>query len=244
MVRTVGFVAAAWLAAGLFAAPGASAQNSASINLAGIQLRNAVDVARDSAPQTIVPATRYRTQVSGMVRGAPVFSPLWLLFPTATPLAQVLETLAPGSSQMLDSYGDNPTNPPTHPFTAANQTMSGSTVIGGTTVNYSLTLQAGIRADNVAFFSLTNVVLTPTSIGYLVFDSGAAVITRIPCPVDVDGNGAPEPADIAAFVNTWVSSLSAGTRAGDFDLDGAVTPADVAVFVSRWLATLATGCPT
>lgn len=243
MLTRVASLAALVIAAIATEAP---AQQSASINLAGVQLRNAVNVVRDSAPQTIAPAARYHTVISGNVRGQPILSALWLLFPTATPLAQALDSLAPGSSAALDSYGANPTAPPAHPFVATNQTTSGTTDVGGTTVTYSVTIQAGINAANNAYFSLTNVVLTPSTIGYLVFDNGSAVITRIPCPVDIDANGQPEPADIAGMVNRWFAALATNppSPTGDYNLDGLVTPADIAQFVGDWLGAVSTGCPS
>lgn len=77
-------------------------------------------------------------------------------------------------------------------------------------------------------------------------DGGTRAFARLalsrPCPADADGNGAVEPADIAAFVNTWSLSLSSGTIAGDFDGDGAVQPSDVAAFVGAWFAALGVGC--
>src|SRR5262249_35095643 len=62
------------------------------------------------------------------------------------------------------------------------------------------------------------------------------------CPADMDGNGHVEPADVAYFVNTWITSLSTYTLSGDFDRNGAVEPADVALFISTRLAALASGC--
>lgn len=63
-----------------------------------------------------------------------------------------------------------------------------------------------------------------------------------PCPVDWDHNGAIEPADAAAFVTAWFTSLQTGTLTGDFDASGAVEPADVSLFINRWFAALTTGC--
>lgn len=62
------------------------------------------------------------------------------------------------------------------------------------------------------------------------------------CAADWDGDGLIAPADVAAFINAWSSSLSLGTTAGDFDGDGQVTPADVGGFVNAWFTALTTGC--
>lgn len=237
-------VAAVLSLAGLAAGAESARAQSATINLAGVQLRNATNVNRDSLPQTIQPAARYHIVTSGTVHGS-TFSLLGLLFPTPTPLATVLETLSPGSSAFLDQTAINPTSPPTHPFAPAPVTQSGTQVVLGTTVTFAATIATGIGANNAAFFSLSNVTLTPSSVGYLIFDTGSVVVTRIPCPTDTDGNHVLEPSDIAGFVNVWFTSLSAGTLAGDYDLDGTVAPADIALFVSDWFAALSGGgCPS
>jgi hypothetical protein len=61
------------------------------------------------------------------------------------------------------------------------------------------------------------------------------------CPADFDRDGTATPADVAAFVNAWLTSLTTGTLAGDFDGNGAVEPADVAAFLNVWFATVAGG---
>lgn len=63
------------------------------------------------------------------------------------------------------------------------------------------------------------------------------------CPPDWDGNGLVEPADVAAFVSAWSSSVQQGTLLADFDGNGRVDPADVAAFVNTWFAALLNGCP-
>jgi hypothetical protein len=68
------------------------------------------------------------------------------------------------------------------------------------------------------------------------------VATLILCPPDANCDGQLTPADVAAFVNTWLASLQGGTVAGDFDGNGAVQPADVAAFVTAWVDALSAGC--
>lgn len=63
-----------------------------------------------------------------------------------------------------------------------------------------------------------------------------------PCPADADGNGQITPADVAAFVNRWFTSLNNADLTGDFDGNGQVNPADVAAFVTIWFAALSGGC--
>lgn len=62
------------------------------------------------------------------------------------------------------------------------------------------------------------------------------------CRADFNCDGLITPADIAAFVNAWSTSLSSGTLGGDFDTSGAVTPADVAAFVAAWFNAVSNGC--
>lgn len=62
-----------------------------------------------------------------------------------------------------------------------------------------------------------------------------------PCPADRDHNGSFEPADVAAFISDWFTSLVQGTLLGDFDGNLAVQPADVAAFVTAWFTALSTG---
>ena len=72
---------------------------------------------------------------------------------------------------------------------------------------------------------------------------GTMTILQVnPCPVDMDGNGQVEPADVALFVSTWFGSVSQGGLAGDWDQNGSVTPADVAAFVNAWFSALTNGC--
>lgn len=62
------------------------------------------------------------------------------------------------------------------------------------------------------------------------------------CPVDINGNGQIEPADVAAFVSNWFTSLQQGTLAGDWNHDNSVTPADVSAFVNAWYLAVTNGC--
>jgi probable HAF family extracellular repeat protein len=62
------------------------------------------------------------------------------------------------------------------------------------------------------------------------------------CPADWNADGQLTPADVAAYINAWFTSLTAGTLTGDFDLDNSVAPADVAAFVNAWFSALVAGC--
>jgi hypothetical protein len=215
------------------------AQQSVSIDLTGVRLQNANPQSRSSSPATISPAFRYDVVVDGMVRG--VGGVLGIMFSSPTPLAQVLETLAPGSGQNLSGTFDNCSG--THPISLQGQTTSGSTVILGVTVNYSFTLTTGIDASNIASFSLTNVVLTPATLtGYLQFTSGAATITRQDfCPANCDGSTTAPILNVADFT-CFLSQYAAGSASANCDCSTTAPVLNVADFTC-FLSRFATGCP-
>ncbi|MBK9188558.1 MAG: hypothetical protein IPM33_06325 [Phycisphaerales bacterium] len=213
--------------------PAAHADDVAIVNLTGVQIRNNRNESRSSAPDTVDPGPRYHIRFADNTTAHGVGGVLGLLFPSPTPLAQIMETLSPGSSAALNSVADNPSE--THPFTSDPITQSGSSTFFGVTFTFGLTITTGIAADNTAFFSLTNVTLTSSSIllppGYLLFDSGSVSVTRV-CPADFNASGgAPDDADVAEFFTAW----SSGDPSADFNLSGG-TPddADVAAFFHRW----------
>jgi hypothetical protein len=71
-------------------------------------------------------------------------------------------------------------------------------------------------------------------------DEGAAVTLTVviepaACPADVNGDGAPTPADFSA----WVAAFNAQAPGCDQNADGSCTPADF----SAWIANFNAGCP-
>ncbi|MFI4881173.1 MAG: hypothetical protein ACIAQU_01160, partial [Phycisphaerales bacterium JB064] len=137
---------------------GVLAQESVSIDLAGVVISDGGSVARTSAPDTLAPARRYRYEVSGMVQGSGVV--LGTLFPSPTPLADALESLSPGSSDFLMGEVENPDG--THPIQVLGETFEGEQSLVGITVRFSATFDAGIGADDVAFFNIRDIVLSPS----------------------------------------------------------------------------------
>ena len=75
-----------------------SAQQSTTIDITGVQFRNATNQSRSSVTP-ISPAFLYDYQITGSARG--VSGALGFLYPTPTPLATIFESLAPGSSALL-----------------------------------------------------------------------------------------------------------------------------------------------
>jgi hypothetical protein len=226
------------LVAAALPATQARAQQSAAIDLAGVQIRNATNQSRTS-PGTITPAYRYHYVVDGSVRG--VGGVLGILYPNPTPLAQVMETLAPGSSAALSGDGDNCSGQ--HPFALPPTPTSGSTTILGIDVDYALTLAVGIDAAGHAYFSITNVVLSPAALtGYVQFSTGTATISRIDtCPANCDGSTAPPILNVLDF-NCFLNQFAAGAPAANCDCSTAapvLNVLDFNCFVNRFAA----GCP-
>lgn len=206
----------------------AMAADSVSIDLTGVEIRNATNQARSSAPATIDPAFRYFIDFSEdtLVRG--VSGLLALRYPNPTPLADIMEEFEPGSSAALHSSVINPAG--THPFGLTADDVGGTTVISGITVTFSMTLTAAINADDTASFSLTNVVVSPASlVGAMRFTSGSVVITR-GCVGDINDDGGVDGADVEAFFVLWED----GEAPADLNQDGGVDGADVEFFFTRW----------
>ncbi|MEQ9096658.1 MAG: GC-type dockerin domain-anchored protein [Phycisphaerales bacterium] len=211
----------------------AVAQETVSIDLAGVRLEDGRDVSRSSAPDTITPATRYRYEVSGMVQGSGVV--LGSLFPDPTPLADALEQLSPGSSDFLTGEVDNLAG--THPFQVLGETFMGEETLAGITVRFAATFDAGIGADDVAFFNIRDVTLSPSFlVGSLTFTEGTAFIERveIDCRADIDGDGSLTIFDFLAFQNAF----DMGDPIADFDGDGSLTLFDFLAFQNEF----AVGC--
>jgi hypothetical protein len=209
-------------------ATAAGAADSVSIDLTGVEIRNATNQSRSSAPATIDPAYRYFIDFSEdtMVRG--VSGLLALRYPNPTPLADIMEEFEPGSSAALHSSVINPNG--THPFGLTADDVGGTTVISGITVTFSMTLSAAINADDTASFSLTNVVVSPASlVGAMRFTSGSVMITR-GCVGDINDDGGVDGADVEAFFSLWEN----GEPLADLNQDGGVDGGDVEFFFLRW----------
>lgn len=214
----------------------AAADDVAVIDLTGVQIRNATNQSRSSGSDTIDPGFGYRHAIDGMVRGqGGLFG---TLFPSPTPLATVLETLAPGSSAGLNGESYNASG--ALPFESLSQRTEGSTVLLGITVTYGVTLSAGIQSDGVAYFTATDVILSPSFlVGSLVFTSGTVTLTRIPAITgDMNRDGAVNVLDINDLVFALSDPLGYETAygvnpiyAGDVNRDGAFDVLDINPFV-------------
>lgn len=226
---TMGLVAGMLALTGL-AAPTLAAQ-SVSLDLTGVQIRNATNQTRTSAPATIDPAFLYSYEIqNATVRG--VGGVMGLLFPNPVPLAQVFQTLGqtdiPTSALIANPSG-------TIPATLLSEAFSGSTVQLGVTFTFAATFATSIDAAGVVSYSISSVVLTSSNPflqpGYLQFSTGTVVVST-QCVGDFDLDGGITPADVSAFF----TAFEAGDPTADIDVDGGITPADVAAFFERFEA--------
>jgi len=222
MNRSLALLAVCASLAGI--SPTARAAESVTINLAGVKLQDKSNQSRSSSPGTIDPARRYAYAVDGMVKGDSGL--LAVLFPSPTPLATVLETLAPGSSAALKGSINN--LPGTHPVVLLNSVQSGVTDLGSLQVTYAYTLRVEIDSSNIAGFSLTGVKLSPAFlVGSLSFTSGSATIRRVACPTDFNSDGFVTADDYDAYVFAFIT----GEPAADFNNDEFVTADDFDAYV-------------
>jgi hypothetical protein len=216
------------------------ADTTASIDLTGVQLRNATNQARSSTPDAIDPGCTYAYSISGLVRGrGGPFTVLQVLFPNPTPLAQVLETLVPGSSAFLNGATTSP-NGGTHPVALTGQTFEGTQVILGVTVTVRATISVGIDASDFLSFSVTNVTVSPSNlVGYLEFTSGSVVVTSTAtCGADFNRDCFVDFFDYDDYVRCFEGEACPAGRDADFNGDGFVDFFDYDAFVSIF----ETGC--
>jgi hypothetical protein len=207
--------------------PAAYAADSVSISLTSLRIQNALNQSRSSSPATIDPAFKYSVAFSEdtAVRGSGGL--LGILYSQPVPLADLLETFSPGSSAALSSVVLNPSG--THPVSSEPTIVTGAA--NGATI--TLTLQSVIDVTNVASFTISNVTLTPTLVGSLVFTSGSVTISR-GCIGDFNDDGGVDGADVEAFYTAWAAAETNADTNGDGGVDGG----DVEAFFARWQ----TGC--
>lgn len=233
-MRTRLLVLGAGLSVGIVSSA-AMADGQALVSLAGVQLRNATAQSRSSNPDTIDTACSYTYVIDGMVRGRGTFTLLSILFPNPTPLAQVLDTLSPGSSALLSGTVQSQ-NGGVHPEVLMSQTLAGQQVILGTTVTFSADLAVGIDANHFVYFTLSNVVVTPSStVGYLEFTSGTVTVRTVrSCPADFNGDCFVDGFDYDDFVACFEGEGCPPGKTADFTGDGFVDGFDYDEFVSAF----------
>jgi len=173
-----------------------------------------------------------------MVRGrGGSLTVLQVLFPNPTPLAQVLETLSPGSSAFLNGATTSSTGG-THPVTLASQLFEGSQVILGINVNVRATIGVSINAANVVNFTITDVSISPAAlVGYLEFTSGTSVVTSTPvCPADFNSDCFVDFFDYSDYVTCFEGDGCPAGRTADFNGDGFADFFDYSSYVEAYEA--------
>jgi hypothetical protein len=237
----------------LAAASAAGAAESVTIDITGVQIRNATNQSRSSAPAAIDPANNYTvtysadTRVRGRGEGGFAIYILPSLFPNPVTLDQLVQTLS-GDPQADFPETTQAANPGgIHPVVLISDTLAGTASQSGVTLEFSATLSAQIGADDIASFSITNVVLLPSTglvrTGYLEFTSGSITITRTPIvgptcdSIDVNNDGSSfDPTDVDAFLSVFSEGpcIPAGATCNDVDFnnDGSLfDPCDVDAFL-------------
>lgn len=217
------------LAACTLLAGHALAASEVSIDITGVQIRNATNQTRTSAPAVIDPAFRYNYSLQGVsVRG--IGGVLGLLYPNPTPIETVLASLG-GGAFTTEAVLPNPTGE--IPAVLVNQTLTGSTVQFGVTFSFSANLTTSIDADGVASFSFTQVSITSSSIifqpGYLQVTQGTVNIS-VGCVADYDLDGGVTASDIGAFFTDFEQGLAEA----DVDGSGGIDGSDIALFFERF----------
>lgn len=217
------------LAACTVLAGSAIAASEVSIDITGVQLRNATNQTRTSAPNVIDPAFRYNYSLDNvMVRG--VGGVLGILYPNPTSLETVLAALG-GDTFTTQAVLANPGGE--LPTVLVDQTLAGQTTQLGVTFTLSANLANAIDENGVASFSFTNVSITSSNLllqpGYLQVTAGTVNIS-VGCVADYDLNGGVDGADIGAFF----SDFEQGLAEADVDGSGGIDGGDLALFFERF----------
>lgn len=203
----------------------ADAAQSVTIPINGVRIQNGLNQSRDSGAQTIDPAFRYSARFSenttvtgsGFVLGA--------LYPTPTPLSEVMEDFEEGSSSALTYSAANPSG--TLPATLRPQVIDQETTLSGIAVEFGMTINAGASATGVCSFSLTNVVINPALlIGSLTVSQGSIIVTAH-CLVDFNLDQGVTIDDLLAFL----AFFEEGNVQGDLNRDEAITVDDLLSFL-------------
>ncbi|MCG3127691.1 MAG: hypothetical protein CHACPFDD_02558 [Phycisphaerae bacterium] len=206
------------------------------IDLTGVQLKNGTNQSRSSAPNALNAGFAYAYDISALVEGQSGL--MALLYPDPVDLGEVLDSFQPGASELLTGEVYNPSG--THPFETLSQRFEGTGVISGINVFVGVTVSAGLNASGIAYFDLTDVVITPSLIvGSMVVTSGTATFDRIPVITgDMNYDGSVNGFDVDPFVQAlsdpagYVTAFGHDPRfAGDVNRDGTFNGFDIDPFV-------------
>ncbi len=173
MMRTQ--IALLALASGL--ASGLVDAQTATIDLAGVELRDNTDELRTSAPDVLPSANGYSYSIEGTgdAMGCCLIA---ALFPDPLPLSGVFEQLDPGAARLLNGFVRNQSG--TVPATIYRQSFNDS-LIG---LSLAATFEVGVNAGGEGFLALTGVDL-PILSGYMEITEGSATVATWDPPAPV-----------------------------------------------------------
>jgi len=147
------------------------------------------------------------------------------LYPTATPLSEIMADLAPGTDPLAPQSATNPSG--TLPASLPTQAIDQTTTLAGVGVTFRMTINAGADASGVCSFSLTNVVISPALIvGSLTINQGSIIVSSH-CIADLTLDQAVTIDDLLAFLVYFED----GNVAGDMNRDDAITIDDLLVML-------------
>jgi len=154
-----------------------------------------------------------------------------------------------GGATWTDITGSGPTGLPDAPVRGiARHPADPQRLYVGTEVGVFATANGGQT------WSTTNQGPANVSVDELVFMHGSTTLLAathgrglwtadvLTCTADWDHQGGVNSADIAAFLTSWLASVTDGTLEADFDGDMTVNSTDISAFLTAWLAQVGAGC--
>ena len=203
----------------------ALAAETVSIPINGVRIQNNLAQSRNSGAQTINAAYRYSMRFSSDTTATGSGVVLGSLYPTATPLSEIMADLAPGTDPLAPQSATNPTG--TLPASLPTQAIDQTTTLAGIGVTFRMTINAGADAAGVCSFSLSNVVISPAAlVGSLTINQGSIIVSAH-CIADLTLDQAVTIDDLLAFLTYFEE----GNVAGDMNRDDAITIDDLLVML-------------
>lgn len=206
----------------------AQSVNQAVLDLAGLTFGHGISDTATSAPTKIDAQTQYHYKVTATVHGTGVLA---FALPNGTSLATLLEMIEDGASDFMEGDYLHPGgSAPFLPFTYGDKIVSGSAMIGGTTVQASIHFFGDVTANGTVRLAINNVsvVTNPGGIpinGTIVFEAGSNVTIGPPDATITGGvfNGAIVPLASGDLTTTGIAKIvvnAAGSFTATVNLGG------------------------
>lgn len=206
----------------------ALAAETVSIPINGVRIQNNLAQSRNSGAQTINAAFRYSIRFSGDTTASGAGGILAALYPSPTPLSEIMNDLAPGTDPLAPQSATNP--PGTLPASLPSQTTNQTSVLSGINVTFGMTINAGADATGVCSFSLSGVVISPSIlVGSLLINQGSIIVSTH-CIADLTLDQAVTIDDLLAFLIYFED----GNAAGDMNRDDAITIDDLLIMLENF----------